>query len=78
MEKNYIFCKILWRDKNVSEVPHFSSRERERVNKETKRMNSLLLSPLVISFILRGLLRDFIGKAAAYKSCVIHRVTLKR
>ena len=43
---------------------------RERVNKETKRMNRLPLSPLVISFILR----DFTAKTVAYKSCV----TLKR
>ena len=34
---------------------------REGVNKGTKRMNSLPLSPLVISFILR----DFTGKTAA-------------
>ena len=39
---------------------------RERVNKGTKTMNSLPLSPLFISFILR----DFTGKTAAYKSCV--------
>ena len=39
---------------------------RERVNKGTKRMNSLPLSPVVISFILH----DFTGKTAAYKSCV--------
>ena len=37
---------------------------RERVNKGTERVNSLHLSPLVISFILR----DFTGKSAAYKS----------
>ena len=40
---------------------------RERVNKGTKRMNSLPLSSLVISFILR----DFTAKTAAYKSCII-------
>ena len=34
---------------------------RERVNKGTKRKNSLPLSPVVISFILR----DFAGKTAA-------------
>ena len=34
---------------------------RERVNKGIKRMNSLPLSPLVVSFILR----DFTGKTAA-------------
>ena len=39
---------------------------RERVNKGKKRMKSLPLSPLVISFILR----DFTGKTGAYKSCV--------
>ena len=38
------------------------SRERDRVNKGTKRLNSLPLSPLVVSFTLR----DFTGKAAAY------------
>ena len=39
---------------------------RERVNKGMKRMNSLPLSPVVISFILH----DFTGKTAAYKFCV--------
>ena len=36
---------------------------RERANKGTKRMNSLPLSPLVISFILH----DFTGKTAAFQ-----------
>ena len=35
---------------------------RERVNKGTKRMNRLPVSPVVISFILRGLLRDNITR----------------
>ena len=39
---------------------------RERVNKGTKRMNSLHLSPHLISSILR----DFTGKTTAYKSCL--------
>ena len=39
---------------------------RERVNKGTKRMNSLRLSPHSISSILR----DFTGKTTAYKSFV--------
>ena len=39
---------------------------RERVNKGTKRMKSLRLSPHLISSILR----DFTGKTTAYKSCV--------
>ena len=39
---------------------------RERVNKGTKRMNSLRLPPHLISSILR----DFTGKTTAYKSCV--------
>ena len=39
---------------------------KERVNKGTKRMNSLRLSPHFISSILR----DFTGKTTAYKSCV--------
>ena len=38
----------------------------ERGNKGMKRMNSLPLSPLIISFTLR----DFTGKTTAYKSCV--------
>ena len=38
-------------------------REGERVNKGTKRMNSLPLSPLIISFILH----DFTGKTATWK-----------
>ena len=28
--KHHVFCEFLCRDKNVSKVPHFSSRERER------------------------------------------------
>ena len=44
----------------------------ERVNKGTKIMNSLTLSPLVISSILR----DFTGKAASYKSCVPRENTI--
>ena len=40
MEKNYIFCKILWRDKNVSEVPHFSSREERKREREKKDKQS--------------------------------------
>ena len=39
---------------------------RESVNKQTKRINSLRLSPHLISSILR----DFTGKTTAYKSCV--------
>ena len=39
---------------------------RERVNKGTKRMNSLRLSPHLIFSILR----EFTGKTTAYKSCV--------
>ena len=42
------------------------SREKERVDNGTKRMNSLALSSLFIYFIVR----DFTGKTAAYKSCV--------
>ena len=50
---------------------------REKVNKGTKVMNSLLSSPLVIPSILR----DFTGKTTAYKSCVkarLHRRFLSR
>ena len=39
---------------------------RERVNEGTKMMNSLRLSPHLISSILR----DFTGKTTADKSCV--------
>ena len=62
---NIFFVLFLHREHTI-----LLSRELERVNKGTKRMNSLPLSSLVISFILR----DFTAKTAAYKSCV----TLKR
>ena len=50
---------------------------RERVNKGTKRMNSLRLPPHLISSILR----EFTGKTTAYKTCVkarLHKRFLSR
>ena len=51
---------------SVDPQEHTILLSRERVNKGTKRMNSLRLPPYLISSILR----DFTGKTTAYKSCV--------
>ena len=45
---------------------HIILLSRERVNNGRKRTNSLPLSPVAISS-----LRDFTGKTAAYKTCII-------
>ena len=56
VENKYLFCLSTHRE-------HTILLSRETVNKVNKGTNS---SPVVISFILR----EFTGKAAAYKSCV--------
>ena len=61
-------CQSNWKTKcawNYREQTVLPSKE--RVNKGTKRMNSLPLSTIFIPMLN---LRDFTGKTAAYKSCV--------
>ena len=59
-----MFCTL--RTLNSLHREHTILLRRERVNKGTKRMNSLCLFPHLISSILR----DFTGKTTAYKSLV--------
>ena len=72
LSKSQWICVVKWLHPHVKDLAQWSCHRehtnllnRERVNKGTKRMNSLPLSPLVISFT-----------TAAYKSCVT--LTLKR
>jgi len=42
MEKHKIFCKFLLRENNVTEVPHFSSIEKERERERENQIHSWL------------------------------------
>jgi len=50
MEKHKIFCKFLLRENNVTEVPHFSSIEKER--ERERESNPQLIGSLSIILTL--------------------------